>query len=91
MEMWAWLVAYVLGFVVLQVYLYRYFVSRESTAESTTPDSAAERGANAVERSTRRTEHSNDGEEGLRCEQCGAYNENDQMYLFCGECGTKLR
>lgn len=34
METWAWLTAYIVGFVLLQVYLYLYFTNRTSTSES---------------------------------------------------------
>jgi NADH pyrophosphatase NudC (nudix superfamily) len=91
MEMWAWLAAYVLGFVLLQVYLYRYFVTGNSTTESVTPDSPGEQGVRPVEGTARRTEPPDGDEEYLRCESCGAYNENHQMFRFCGECGTELR
>ena len=37
METWVWLSAYLVGFVVLQVLLYRYFVSRSASRSGTTP------------------------------------------------------
>jgi hypothetical protein len=91
MEMWAWLAAYVLGFALLQFYLYRYFVGGDSTTESATPDSPSERISGAVERSAGSVDSAGDGEESLRCENCGARNENHPMFVFCGDCGTKLR
>ena len=35
MELWAWLVAYLIGFVLLWVYLYQYFSNRTTDAKRT--------------------------------------------------------
>lgn len=43
MELWAWLVAYLIGFVLLGLYLYQYFSNRTTDSERT-PTSASGRG-----------------------------------------------
>jgi hypothetical protein len=90
METWAWLVAYVIGFALLQVYLYLYFIKGRSTgtesSAETSPPSAPERSGAAVE--------APDGigdTDAVSCSNCGAYNENDPMFTFCQHCGDRLQ
>jgi hypothetical protein len=85
METWAWLLAYLVGFGLLQLYLYRYFMksTRTEPPERTTP--VTEGGARAVEPA----DDLPDGDL-VSCENCGAYNENHAMYSFCRECGERL-
>jgi len=114
METWAWLGAYVVGFVLLQVYLYRYFMNRDATSNS--GGTATESGGTAtgvsglpVDADDDQThtggrvrhadvDHTPDlgppGEltvdEAVRCDECGAYNEREQMFRYCRNCGEKL-
>lgn len=85
METWVWLLAYLLGFALLQLYLYRHFIRSTSTdsRERTTPLS---------EGSGRSISATNDDpdEDLVACENCGAYNESHPMYSFCRECGERL-
>jgi hypothetical protein len=86
MELWAWLVAYLLGFALLQVYLYRYFIGQstsESSTEQTTP-AYSESGSSSVERPEP------EGGDLVTCGDCGAYNERDAAFTFCKECGSRL-
>jgi hypothetical protein len=85
METWAWLLAYLVGFALLQLYLYRYFMksTRTEPPERTTP--VSEGGARAIES----VENVPD-EDLVSCETCGAYNESHTMYTFCRECGDRL-
>jgi len=89
MQTWAWLVAYVIGFALLQVYLYLYFIKGRSTrAESsaeTSPQRVPEGGRGRVEA----PEGISDGD-AVSCGNCGTYNENDPMFTFCKECGERL-
>jgi hypothetical protein len=85
METWAWLLAYLLGFALLQLYLYRYFLKSTTTEspERTTP--VPEGGRGAVDA----TENAPDGDV-VACASCGAYNENHATFTFCRECGERL-
>ena len=89
METVVWLGAYLVGFALLQLYLYRYFMS--STTES--PDGTAtgiSDGVASVERDHTPPEGV-DRQDLARCSACGAYNQNDQMFTYCRECGEQLR
>jgi hypothetical protein len=86
MELWAWLVAYLLGFALLQVYLYRYFIGQstgDSSTEQTTP-AYSEGGTSPVDRP-----ESEDGDL-VACGDCGTYNERDAAFTYCKECGSRL-
>jgi hypothetical protein len=80
MALWVWLVAYLVGFALLQVLLYRYF--QEDSARERTAPSSSERSRAAPE--TR----SDDAGSGLHCKQCGAYN--DAGYSYCRQCAGQL-
>ncbi|MFC7072793.1 hypothetical protein ACFQJ7_06190 [Halovenus rubra] len=85
MATWAWLLAYLLGFALLQLYLYRYFM-KSATAKS------PERTTPRVESRTRafNTNERGPDENLVACNTCGAYNESHSMYTFCRECGQRL-
>lgn len=102
MQAWIWLGAYAVGFVLLQVYLYRYFIgSSDSGGTATsvprgTPDTNREQETpSAIGYETDRTVDRGppediDVDESVRCDECGAYNEHDQMFNYCRECGQRL-
>jgi len=88
MELWAWLVAYLLGFALLQVYLYRYFIGGQSAGESSTEQATpaySEGGTSPVAR----PEQSDDGDL-VACGECGTYNERTAAFTYCKECGSRL-
>jgi hypothetical protein len=87
METWAWLAAYVIGFALLQVYLYMYFIKGRSTGteSTTTPQGIADGRATSLEAQ----EPAGEGDL-VSCANCGAYNENHQMFTFCKQCGNRL-
>jgi len=86
METWAWLAAYLVGFALLQLYLYRYFMRRSATADS--PERTTPVGESRS-RSLDPPENVPDGDL-VSCTTCGAYNENDAMFTYCRECGDRL-
>lgn len=87
METWAWLIAYLLGFALLQLYLYRYFMDGGSTTDrSTTNATPGFEGGGGVERQGS-AELSDDS---VACEECGAYNESHATFTFCKHCGARL-
>jgi hypothetical protein len=86
METWAWLIAYLLGFALLQLYLYRYFMNGESTTDTSTTATPGFEGGATVE-------HQGNDElpdDSVACQQCGAYNESHATFTFCKHCGARL-
>jgi formylmethanofuran dehydrogenase subunit E len=102
MQTWIWLGAYTVGFVLLQVYLYRYFIRGSDSGSTATsvprgaPETSREQetpgalGYETDETVNRGPPESIDVDEAVRCDECGAYNERDQMFAYCRECGQKL-
>ncbi|ACV47190.1 MULTISPECIES: DUF7577 domain-containing protein [Halomicrobium] len=82
MDVVFWLVAYVLGFGLVQLLLYRYF-QRDDPAPDATPsrvDTAAPASVDA-----------GDPTGGGRCRECGTHNENDPAFVYCRQCGARLQ
>jgi len=101
MEAWVWLAAYLVGFALLQLVLYRYFQGSES-AES----ESHEPGYRRLERSAGRSDVGAEDVDTVRetetatadteqdavvCQQCGALNERNSMFSYCRECASPLR
>lgn len=105
METWAILGAYVLGFALLQVYLYRYLTNRNSSSESGAPPHGVSNPGGPVD-GTPESDHGpapadvpgthSGGPDGrsdddlVRCESCGTYNRQETFFVFCRACGSKL-
>jgi hypothetical protein len=89
MEMWAWLAAYVLGFAVLQVYLYMYFTRGQSTQGEVSTEGTT-RGISEGTATSVTTPEGMSDTDLVNCENCGAYNENDPMFTYCKRCGDRL-
>ena len=89
MEAWAWLAAYLIGFALLQLALYRYFQRGESTHDA----EAREPGYKRLEGSAAATDIDADtgNKETVVCQQCGAPNQRDGMFSYCCECAEPLR
>lgn len=87
METWAWLIAYVLGFALLQLYLYRYFIKGQSTTESSAGTTPNFDGGTAVDHGTATGAT---GDDLVACSQCGGHNENDAAFTYCKHCGGRL-
>lgn len=85
MEAWTWLIAYLLGFALLQLVLYRYFQRGESTHDGDT-----ETGHRRFEHRSASADVTNDTDaQKLRCQQCGSHN--DRTYSYCRNCAETLR
>ena len=89
MEAWAWLAAYLIGFALLQLVLYRYFQRGESTHDA----EAREPGYKRLEGAAAGADVDDDAdhEDAVVCQQCGAFNERDGMFSYCRECAEPLR
>lgn len=83
MELWGWIIAYVVGFAILQLVVYRYLRNGEDTdllqttppnRESARPDETGERGNDATR----------------RCSNCGARNDPDGPFTYCRRCARRL-
>ncbi|MFB6309393.1 MAG: hypothetical protein ABEH35_08695 [Haloarculaceae archaeon] len=89
METWGWLIAYVVGFGLLQLFLYRYF-QREDRSADTTPAPSDQSAPLAVDRPRETTEETHE-DDGVHCKHCGTYNERDPMFSYCKECAQPLQ
>ncbi|MXR51067.1 hypothetical protein GRX03_05530 [Halovenus sp. WSH3] len=89
METWAWLIAYLLGFALLQLYLYRYFIGGESTANSSAENATPGFDGSAGPVSPDDIDSDPDGEY-VNCAQCGGHNEADAVFTYCRHCGARL-
>jgi len=84
MDPWAWIAAYVVGFALLQLLLYRYLSREVSGTEGATPVSPEGSAA------TSPAQDSASGDT-LACRHCGAENDRQQGYRFCRACAQPLR
>ena len=83
MDVLVWLIAYVIGFGLLQLLLYRYF-QRDDPSPETTPS--------AVEQSAPVAVDAPDGDaDGRHCREWGTYNEHNSMFVYCRECASRLQ
>jgi hypothetical protein len=80
MEPWLWLTAYVGGFGLLQVLLYRHF--RKRTPAATDGQVDASGGARTA---------AADATEAVPCQQCGTVNEVHAAVRYCRECAQSIR
>ena len=82
MQMWVWLTAYVAGFGLLQVLLYRHFSQRTPTIQSTEGQVDRSGGGPAVVTEATET---------VPCQHCGAVNEVHPMVRYCRTCAESIR
>jgi len=88
MEVWTWIVAYVVGFSLLQLLVYRYFRDRGSVeGDSAGTADGYGVGVDAGEAANPRDSTG----DGVHCQQCGAHNESRSQYRYCRECAAPLR
>jgi len=84
MDSWVWLVAYVVGFGLLQIALYRYFRRSDPTPE-TTAGRLNQGGASAP------PSLGGDADAVEPCQHCGTVNESNRMVRYCRDCTEPLR
>ncbi|MDS0282374.1 DUF7577 domain-containing protein [Haloarcula onubensis] len=82
MQPWVWLAAYVLGFGLLQVLLYRHFSGQTASTEPARGSAARPDGGRRVVTESGDT---------VACRHCGAVNESQRMIRYCGACAESLR
>lgn len=80
MEAWVWLIAYISGFGLLQVVLYRLFRERTATAMDGDHERAGGRRFAATEE-----------REAVPCQHCGTVNEVDPAVRYCRTCTEFIR
>ncbi|MFB6141765.1 MAG: hypothetical protein ABEJ30_00305 [Halorientalis sp.] len=85
MEVWTWLLAYVVGFCLLQLLVYRYV--RESGPSVEGPGDGYVGRTDGGDRDVGAAES---GEGGVACPHCGASNESAGAYRYCKRCVTPL-
>lgn len=84
METWGWLLAYVVGFGLLQLYLFRY-IRRDDPSPEATPGRIEGTGQASIEASTH-----GDEPDGVHCRHCGTYNEHQPTFAYCKRCVKPL-
>jgi hypothetical protein len=89
MEVWAWIVAYIVGFSLLQLLVYRYVRDEEASVEGSSAPGVESYSA-PVDKPERAPAVRSDGGEGTHCPQCGTFNEGD-TFRYCRECVSPLR
>lgn len=103
MEVWAILVASLLGFALVQLSLYIYFTTgqsgrSESSADGPVPGlpDGAGGGSDRPGDSGHADGHGHGDGPGhgdhdiLYCRACGTANRNEQLFTFCKACGERL-
>ncbi|MFB6165117.1 MAG: hypothetical protein ABEJ31_08150 [Haloarculaceae archaeon] len=91
MEVWTWIVAYVVGFSLLQLLVYRYFRDSDASVEGP-PHGPGERYSPAVDGLERDAPRGREATgDGRYCPHCGATNEPDASFRYCRECASPLR
>ncbi len=105
MELWGWLVGYVVLFALLHVLLYYVYARREGSDNAGAPSFADPNRARSHtspgpdryprapdEPDTEETHRATeiDGET-VTCPHCGAQNAADQTYTYCWNCISMLR
>jgi len=82
MEAWVWLIAYVAGFGLLQVVLYRRFKQRTATATE---------GSNERPPAGGRRLAPTEETEAVPCQHCGTVNEVHPAVRYCRTCTESIR
>jgi hypothetical protein len=83
MDPWAWILAYVVGFALLQLLLYRYLGRDARGTDAATP--TAREGSAGLTGGA----HAPTGD-AVTCRHCGAENDREASYRFCRECTSPL-
>lgn len=81
MNPWAWIAAYVAGFALLQLLIYRYLGRKTGGTASPAAHEAVGGSSVGPDRG---------GADTVTCEDCGAVNACESGYRFCRECTAKL-
>ncbi|THE65093.1 hypothetical protein D8Y22_07660 [Salinadaptatus halalkaliphilus] len=106
MELWGWLIGYVVLFALLHLVLYYVYVrgeesdsagtpsfadpNRAQSHSSPEPDRYPRTGDEVGDRGPTDDDREFDGET-IRCPHCGARNAADQTYTYCWHCISTLR
>ena len=101
MELWGWLIGYVVLFALLHLVLYYVYVRRNDEGVQTSPFGDRNySGSSSPSHVDRYPERSDDGRpdrprpdiegDAVRCAHCGVDNEPDQTFTYCWNCITPL-
>ena len=104
MELWGWLVAYLVLFALLHLVLYVFYANRESDergreSDDRTPAPSLTDGSRTGTPYSSSpdgyptpddVDHDVDGES-IQCPHCGAPNDADQTFTYCWNCISTLR
>jgi ribosomal protein S14 len=93
MEPWGWILVYLVGFVLFQLVVFRYF-GDGSTFGGVSLESGETAGPQTIDSGRTAREPSKDPEpttDGVRCSHCGTDNQNQQPFRYCRNCLAQLR
>ena len=88
MAVWAWILAYVVGFSLLQLLVYRYVRDSDPSVEGPSVGDQYLTTADRPERGGGQGEHD---DASVYCQHCGARNELGAPFRYCRECTAPLR
>lgn len=84
MELWGWLAAYVVGFLLIQLLVFRY-VRGGASLDDAGPEATSTSQLSAVEHATPAGDDDSEGD-GRYCAHCGTRNASDATFTYCREC-----
>jgi len=90
---WGWILLYLVGFALFQLVVFRYF-SDGGAFGGVSLESGETAGPQMLDSGRPAREHPDPpetGTEGVRCPNCGIYNDDDQPFTYCRNCLTHLR
>jgi len=91
MEVWTWVVAYIVGFSLLQLLVYRYFRDSEPSADGSSSGSGDQYSPAVDQLERDRPAPDPADEEGVYCQHCGAVNDSESTFRYCKRCVSPLR
>ena len=94
MEVWTWILAYVVGFSLLQLLVYRYVRDSEPSVEGPAPGEGYTPAPDRVDDSpVREADDSDPGTDDptVRCPRCGTRNAEIGTVRYCRACVAPLR
>lgn len=90
MEALGWLLAYVLGFGLVQLLLYRY-IQRDDASPDAAPGAVDQTGRRSMEQPSARPDDGDELEDGVHCRHCGTVNDYEQSFAYCKQCVRPLQ
>lgn len=92
MDLWGWVIAYAVVFVLVQLLVYVYYLRRGDGADHSVRPAATGDPGQYGRRPSTLPDHDADAgvEDGRRCPNCGARNEAVSTFSYCRNCAESL-